>query len=63
MRPVGRVPSNIEDHGDRVYLVPSNFRNWLPFLAGHCGKPTVLPHACTSLLNLRGRRKEEKGTE
>jgi len=31
MEPVGRVPSNFGDHGDQVYLVPSNFCPWLPF--------------------------------
>ena len=37
----------------RVYLIPSNFCNWLAFLrwAGHCGKLTVLSQ--TSLLGLR----------
>jgi len=31
MGPVGRVPSNFGDHGDQVYLVPSNFCIWLSF--------------------------------
>ena len=31
MGPVGRVRSNFGDRGDQVYLVPSNFCNWLPF--------------------------------
>ena len=38
MGPVGRVPSNFGDHGDRVYsgmsmqyMVPSNFCDWLWF--------------------------------
>ena len=29
--PVGRVPSNFGDHGDRVYLVCSKLCNWLSF--------------------------------
>jgi len=28
---VGRVPSNFGDHGNRAYLVPSNFCDWLLF--------------------------------
>jgi len=43
MGPVGRVPSNFGDNGDEVYLVPSNFCNWLLFFAGHCGKQTRPP--------------------
>ena len=39
-----------------MYLVPSNFCNWLPFFAGHCGNLTVLPR--TSLLNLSGEGKK-----
>ena len=35
-------PSNIGDHGDQVYLVTSNFCNWLSFYAEHCGKLTDL---------------------
>ena len=31
MGPVGRVPSNFGNHGDLVYLVPSNFCDWLSF--------------------------------
>jgi len=31
MGPVGRAPSNFGDHGDQVYLVPSNFCDWLSF--------------------------------
>jgi len=56
MRPVRRVPSNFGDHEDQMYLVPSNFCNWLPFFAGHCGNLTVLPR--TSLLNLSGEGKK-----
>ena len=44
--PVGRVLSNFRDHGDRVHLVPSNFCDWLPFIAVHCEKLTVLPQTC-----------------
>ena len=29
--PVGRVSSNFGDHEDQVYLVPSNYCNWLSF--------------------------------
>ena len=29
--PARRVPSNLGDHGDPMYLVPSNFCNWLLF--------------------------------
>ena len=43
MAPAGRVPSNFGDHGDQVYLVPSNFCSWLSFFAVHCGKLSVLP--------------------
>jgi len=50
-RPMGRVPSNFGDHGDQLYLVPSNFCNWLLFFAGHCGKCTVLSQ---TLLNSAG---------
>ena len=58
MGPVGRVPSNSGDHGDQVYLVVSNFYNWLPFSLG-----TVLWEAYsillqTSLLNFRGEGKK-----
>ena len=55
MASVGRVTSNFGDHGDQVYLVLSNFCNWLPFFAVHCGKLTVLLQ--TSLLNLRGQKR------
>ena len=48
MGPVGRVTSDFADHEDQVYLVPSNFCDWLSFFfTGHIGK---LPQ--TSLLNL-----------
>ena len=50
-RPMGRVPSNFGDHGDQLYLVPSNFCNWLLFFAGHCGKCTVRSQ---TLLNSAG---------
>ena len=40
MGPVRRVPANFGDHGDQVYLVPSNFCNWLSFFAGHYGQLT-----------------------
>jgi len=50
-RPMGRVPSNFGDYGDQLYLVPSNFCNWLLFFAGHCGKCTVLSQ---TLLNSAG---------
>jgi len=55
MGPVGRVPSNFGDHGDQVYLVPSNFCSWLSFIAGHCGK-LASPE---SLAEFNGKRKEE----
>jgi len=28
-RPVGRVPSNFERPGDQIYMVPSNFCDWI----------------------------------
>jgi len=28
-RPVGRVPSNFEKPGDQIYMVPSNFCDWI----------------------------------
>ena len=60
MGPAERVPSNFEDHGDRMYLVPSNFCNWLPFFAVHCGKLSLLSQ--TSQLNLKGKaRRVGKG--
>jgi len=54
--PLGPVPPNSGNHGDQVYLVPSNFRNWLS--CGHCAY-TVLPQ--TSLPDFEGRRKGEWG--
>jgi len=42
MGPVGRVPSNLGDHRDRVYLPPPHFCNWLSFFAGQCEKLKVL---------------------
>ena len=48
MGPVGRVSSNIGDHGDQVYLVPSNYCNWLSF--------EISPDL---LAEFKGSRKEE----
>jgi len=56
MYSVGHVPSKLGDHGYQVYLVLSNFCNWLSFFAGHCEKLTVLPQ--TSLLNVRGEERK-----
>ena len=43
MGPVGRVPSNFGDNGDRACLVPSNFYNWLSFSPGNVGsRPYIL---------------------
>ena len=46
MWPVGRVPSNFGDHKDQVYLVPSNFCNWLSFF--FAGQPNRFPPPQTS---------------
>ena len=35
-------PLQLWDHGDQVYLVPSNFCNWLSFFAGQWGKLDLL---------------------
>jgi len=56
--PVGRVYSNFRDHGEQVYLVPSNFCNWLSFFAVHCRQLTMLP--LTSLLNVTGEGKKTR---
>ena len=53
--PKGRVPSNYGDHGEQVYLVPSNFCNWLPFFLW-----AVWEEDQTSLLNLRGEGKSSR---
>jgi len=55
MGPVGPVPSN---SGDQVYLVVSNFYNWLPFSLGTVlwEAYSILPQ--TSLLNFRGEGKK-----
>ena len=37
MRLVGRVPSNFGDHGDQVYLAPSNFCDCPSFLLSTVG--------------------------
>jgi len=53
---MGRVPiSDFGDHWGQVYLVISNFCNWLLFFAGHRDPP--------DLAKFKGRTKEEYGRE
>ena len=35
--------SHCGDHGDQVYLVPSNFCNWFPFSLGNVGNLRCFP--------------------
>ena len=40
---MGPVPSNFEEIGDQVYLVPSNFWDWLLVFTKYSGELLVLP--------------------
>ena len=53
IEPVGCVRSNFGDNGDQLYLVPSNFSNWLSFLRWAMWKADQ-----TSWLDLRGEGKK-----
>jgi len=57
--PVERVPSNCGDHGDQVYLVPSNFCDWLPFCRRGLREAYTASH--TSLLDLREGKRSGEG--
>jgi len=58
MGPVGRAPSNFGDHEDQVYLVASNFCNWLSFFRWALWQ--AYSAFQTSLLNLRGEGKKSR---
>ena len=55
MGSVGRVPSNLGDHGDQVYSVPSNFCNWNSFLLLEADSASA-----DLLAEFKGRGKEEE---